>query len=252
MTPEESTPRSLDLSRALVAGVIATVVMTVVMALFGNNIMKMLGSMMLSGASSAAQYMVGGIAHLMVGLFYAVLFAWLFGRVRAWHPAVKGIVFGLAITAIALATMPVAAAMMGGDGGAGNPCGAAAPANPCGPSGAAAGNPCNPSTEHGAGNPCAPGEKDSAMNPCNPYAADDPASAAANPCAENPCAENPCAEAKPGQAKNACSPNASGAGNPCSPCGGPDQGPWNGMISLINHLVFGLGVALIYGRAGGA
>ncbi|HVR45005.1 MAG TPA: hypothetical protein VMS56_16360 [Thermoanaerobaculia bacterium] len=224
MTSVESNPRSLDLSRALVAGLIATVVMTVVMALFGTNLMKMLGGMMLPGAGAGMQYLAGGIAHLMVGLIYAVVFAWLFGRVREWHPAVRGIVFGAAITAIALATMPLAGAMMGG-GEAGSPCGPAAAG--------AAKNPCNPC------NPCAA----RAANPCNPCG-DARAQAVDNPCAGNPCAN---------QAKSACSAAAKRAGNPCNPCGGGSgQGPWSNMISLINHLVYALALALIYGRAGRA
>ncbi len=190
MTSLDTNPRSLDLSRALVAGLVATIIMTVVMAFFGMNLMKMLGGMFLPGSSTGVQYAVGGAMHLMVGLIYAVIFAWLFGRVRVWHPVVKGTIYGLAIGAIALAVMPVAAAVMGGG---------------------AAANPCNPCAAKGAANPC---------NPC--------AAKAANPC--NPCAAK--------------------AANPCNPCGGSGQGPWAGMISIFNHLVYGLVLALIYGRRG--
>jgi hypothetical protein len=255
------TPRRINWSSALIAGLIATVAITITMALFGQNIMKMLGSTMLGeNASVAAQYMLGGVFHLMVGLIYGVIYAWLFGPVRVWNPFIKGAVYGLAITAIALATMPVMMAMMGGDGArnpcaaAGNPCAPSAaagagpagqPANPCNPcapggaqmnapnSAAAAGNPCNPAGP--AGNPC---------NPCNPCAEADAAHPhhAANPC--NPCAPGK-SDAKPA---NACSASA---GNPCNPCGGAGEGPWDGMISLLNHLVFALVLAFVY-RPGAA
>lgn len=225
----------INWSSALIAGLIATVVITITMAIFGQNIMKMLGSTMLGeDASVGAQYLVGGMFHLMVGLIWGVLYAWLFGPVRVWNPLLKGIVYGLAITAIALATMPIMMAMMGG-GGAGNPCAA----NPC-----AAGNPCaaaNPCAE-APGNPCQP--SDVAGNPCNPCAANASSSPdhAGNPC--NPCAakaaSNPCA------AKAGSNPCSASAGNPCNPCGGSGGDTYSAMISLINHLVFALALAFIY------
>jgi hypothetical protein len=198
-------------SRAILAGLLATVAITVSLAFFGQNIMKMLGSMMLPDASVATQYAVGGAVHLTIGLFYGIVYAALFGKVRQWNPLLKAAVFGLAISAVALAAMPVMAAMLGG-GKAGNPCGAAAksanPCNPCG--GKAAANPCNPCAPKQAKNPC---------NPCDPGAAKQ----AANPC-------NPCA----GKA----------AANPCNPCGG--GGPWSGAISAFNHLIYALVLALVY------
>jgi len=141
-------------SRAITAGLVATIVITISLALFGTNIMKSLGSMMLPNANVGVQYLVGGAFHLMVGLFYGVVFAWLFGRVREWNPVLKGVVFGLAITAIALAAMPVMASMMPG-GAAGNPCAAAAK-NPCNPCASKPANPCNPCAAKSAGNPCNP------------------------------------------------------------------------------------------------
>jgi hypothetical protein len=169
---------------------------------------------------------------MMVGLFYGVIYAWLFGPVTELNRFFKGAVFGLAITAIALATMPVMMAMMGG-GGAGNPCAAnprAAAANPCAPGTAESHNPCNPcGPTHEAVNPCAPESVD-AGNPCNPCAPE--AGHAKNACgagAGNPC--NPC--------------GGGGAGNPCNPCGG-GGGTFDGIISLINHLVFALVLAFVY------
>lgn len=252
---ETVTHRGINWSSALVAGLMATVVITVSMALFGTNIMKMLGSTMLGeDASVATQYMVGGGFHLMVGLIYGVLFGWLFGPVRAWNRLLKGIVYGLAITAIALATMPVMMAMMGGDGAsnpcaAGNPCAAAenpcAAENPYGPEKAgAADNPCKPENPRAAENPCA------AKNPCvaeNPCAAENPCSPESHAAAANPCKPgNPCGEAGSKKAGNACS---QAAGNPCNPCGGGGGGgggPFEDMISLINHLLFALTLAFVY------
>jgi hypothetical protein len=211
-------------SRAVLAGLLATVAITVSLAMFGQNIMKMLGSMMLPDASVGTQYAVGGAVHLMVGLFYGLVYAGLFGKVREWGPVLKGAVFGLAITAVALAAMPVMAAMLGGGGAAGSPCGGAAkqPANPCNPcAGKQAGNPCNPCAGKTAANPCNPCAGKRAGNPCNPCAGKQ----AANPC---------------GGAKGPCS----GAGNACNPCGG--GGPYSGAISAFNHLIYAFVLALVY------
>ena len=157
-------------SRAILAGLLATVAITVSLAMFGQNIMKMLGSMMLPDASVGTQYAVGGAVHLMVGLFYGLVYAGLFGKVREWGPVLKGAVFGLAITAVALAAMPVMAAMLGGGGAAGSPCGGAAgqPANPCNPCAGKAANPCG-----GAKGPCS-----GAGNACNPCGGGGPYSGA--------------------------------------------------------------------------
>lgn len=259
----------INWSRAILAGLIATVAITVTLGLFGNNIMKSLGAMILGpGASAGAQYMAGGVMHLMVGLFYGIVYAWFFGPVREWSRFTRGAVFAATITAIALVAMPLMGAMMGG-GGAGNPCNpcaggaekppatqAANPCNPCaGKAQSGAQNPCNPCAAKGAApNPCA------AKNPCNPSAARPPQGEAAGSSApQNPC--NPCAaKAGTAPAQNPCNPCAgnSGAGtpnacsragaNPCNPCGGGGS-PYAGLISLINHLVYGLILAFVYGRA---
>jgi hypothetical protein len=229
---EPAPAKPFSWARAITAGLIATIAITISLALFGTNIMKSLGSMMLPNGTMAMQYLAGGIFHLMVGLFYGVVYASLFGKVREWNPVFKGAVFGLAITAIALAVMPIMGTMM--PGGAGNPCNplaSAGAANPCNPCGAKAANPCNPCAAKATNpcNSCAP----KAQNPCNPCAAK----------AQNPC--NPCAAkaANPCGAKNAC--GMGGAGNPCNPCGGP--GPYSGLISAMNHLIYGLALALVYG-----
>ena len=206
---------SFNWGKALMAGLIATVIITVSMALFGMNIMKSLGQMVLGPQSGAStQYLVGGLIHLMIGVGYGVLYSAVVAPVRRWPAVMKGLVFGLSITAIALAAMPIMAAVMS-RGGASNPC------NPCSGKAARAqqGNPCNP---------CA------AKNPCNPCAAKNANSASSAPNACNPCGTK----------------KAAAAGNPCNPCGGGGGSPYNGLISLINHVIFGLALALAYGRGG--
>lgn len=231
---EETRTHTPNWTKAVVAGIVATLIMTITMALFGQNIVKMLGSMILgAGAGTAAQYFVGGLMHFVVGIVYALIYAWFFGPIKARGPLLKGTVYGFALTGMALATMPVMSSLMGG--GAANPCnpcaGAAAvesPCNPCNPCGGdAAPNPCNPC------NPCG---GDAAANPCNPCTGSD--SATTNPC--NPCqggasGRNPC-----DGAANPC--------NPCNPCAGGGGNPTGALVSLLNHLVYSLALALIYGR----
>lgn len=78
----------------------------------------------------------------------------------------------------------------------------------------------------------------SAMNACHAQ------SGAANPCQMKKAANaNPChAGEKP---MNACHSKA--AGNPCNPCGG-SSGPWSGVMSVVNHLVYALTLAFVYGK----
>ncbi|MCA1636406.1 MAG: hypothetical protein LC802_22620, partial [Acidobacteria bacterium] len=57
----------VDWGRALIAGLVATVAITLSMALFGMNIMKSMGAMVMgAGASTTTQYAVGGLIHLTV------------------------------------------------------------------------------------------------------------------------------------------------------------------------------------------
>lgn len=202
--------------RAFLAGLLATIAITISMALFGQNIMKMLGSMVLgSGSSAVAQYLVGSLIHLMIGLFYGFAYAWLMGPVRAWGRPLKAAVFGIAITSIALVSMPVMSAMMGG--GAANPCGSG--------KGGMAANPCNPCTPCNPCNPCGPTGSGEKTNPCNPCG---PQAKASQPC-------NP-----PG--------GGSTAGNACG--GSPDGGgsPYGPLVSLVNHLIYAFVLAFVYER----
>lgn len=167
---EGSIGSRIDWGRALVAGLVATILMTITMALFGMNLMKSLGGMILGAdASTAMQYLVGGLIHFMIGIGYGLVYAALVAPRLSWHPVLKGAVYGAALTVIALVMMPVMASALGG--GAGNPC------NPCNPTGGA----------------------------------------------------------------------TAGAANPCNPCGGGGNPVTSGLISLLNHLVYGITQALLYG-----
>lgn len=219
----------VDWGRAIVAGLLATVIMTVTMALFGMNIMKSLGTMLLRGSTSTMmQYLVGGLMHFMMGIVYALIYAALVAPRLPWHPVAKGALYGAVLTVIALVMMPVMASALGGRGAA-NPC------NPCGGA-TAAKNPCNPRNPTAAKNPrnpCKPDTKaaaDTAKNPCNPCGAE--AKAAASPA-------------------NPCDPRG-GAANPCNPCGGGGSTVASALISLVNHLVYGIALALLYAGGGAA
>jgi len=65
------------------------------------------------------------------------------------------------------------------------------------------------------------GGQASAMNPCHPKAA-------------QPAAMNPC---HPKEA----------AGNPCNPCSGGSS-PYGGLVSVVNHLIYALTLAFVYGK----
>lgn len=207
--------------RAITAGLIATIVMTIVMVLMKMNLLKMLGSMIVgSNASAGMQYAAGGAMHMMIGVVYGVIYAAIVGWLVEWNRFIKGAMYGLAIAAIALAAMPVMSAMMGGGSGAQNPCGGGAM------------NPCHGKQAAGAMNPCHGKEAAGAMNPCH---GKQTAGAMMNPC-------------HPAAAKNPC--HAGGAGNPCNPCGGGGGGsPWAGVLSVVNHLVYALTLAFVYGKA---
>src|SRR5437867_805184 len=164
-TAVQPQPR-VNWAREFVAEFIANVIMTILMMAIGMNIMKSIGTMMVgSNASLGLQYAVGGTIHMMIGLIYGFLFAWLFGRVWEWNPLVKGIVYGLAIAGIAFVAMPLMASMASTKSGAGNPCGGGMASSSS--AAQAAMNPCH-STEKKAGamNPCHPQQH--AANPCNP------------------------------------------------------------------------------------
>ena len=82
------------------------------------------------------------------------------------------------------------------------------------------------------------GSKASAGNPCHPQQAAmmSGAQGAMNPCHPSSGSPNPCHMKSGGS-----------AGNPCNPCGG-GGGPWSGVMSVANHLVYALTLAFAYGK----
>ncbi len=106
--------RQVNWGSAIVAGVIATAAITITLAVTGTNIMQMLGGMMLgSGATATAQYALGGGMHFMIGIIYGLLYAVLFHPVSEWSKSIKGVVAGVATTAIALAIIPLITLALG-------------------------------------------------------------------------------------------------------------------------------------------
>ena len=93
----KTTDRSgVNWGSAIVAGLVATVVITITLWLSGTNILMALGGMMLgAGASTTSQYILGGLIHLAVGIFYGIVYAALVAPVTGWN-TLKGAVFGLA------------------------------------------------------------------------------------------------------------------------------------------------------------
>lgn len=74
---------------AIFAGFIATVVMTVWMFVFKMDLMKTLG--VAAGMKGNMVYIVGGIIHLCVGLFWGIIYAWLF---EPWMKGLPGFLSG--------------------------------------------------------------------------------------------------------------------------------------------------------------
>lgn len=233
-----------NLTHIMVGGLLATVVVTITMLISGTDIAKGLGIMLIGGnASETAQYGAGGVMHLAVGIAYSALYAFLFSPVTEWNRLIKGIIFGVFVTAIALSFMPMMASMLAGDAkSASNPCAAQAH-NPCSTKMSNACNPCsamhkNPcaSTMHNACNPC--GMK--ASNPCNMNAS--------KSWGENPCSQRVIKMSKPNQQHMAAnSSNPCAASNPCG-SGAMSGNSYAALISLINHIFFGLTLAFFIRR----
>ncbi len=209
------TRRAVAWPKVFFSGVVATVVVTITMMLTGTNILAGLGGMIAGPeASQSMRYTVGFMAHMTVGIGYAIVFAVLFAGL-SWHWLTKGVIFGFVITVMALVGMPLVAGMMAGQPVAtANPCHARTSSvlkmeNPC-----AVRNPCGGQNPCMAGNPCAD------KNPCG---------MTVNPCRNAP-ATNPCA-----------------AANPCA--GGAKTAPhYAGLFSLLNHIVFAVVLSLMIGR----
>ena len=158
----------IDWAKAITAGAVATVAITIVGMFMKMDMMKMLGAGMVGEDGGAMVYVIGGIMHFMIGLFYGVVFAVLSPKVPL-PPVVSGLIFGAVLAPIAMFTSPVMSGMMP-YGSADNPCGG----NPCGgsnPCGQTEDNPCGQTEDNPCGqtedNPCGQ-TADNPCNPCNP------------------------------------------------------------------------------------
>ena len=61
---------------AIFAGIVATVVMTIVMYFLGMNIMLAIGS--IAGFEGGGAYVIGGIVHFIIGIFWACIYGFIF------------------------------------------------------------------------------------------------------------------------------------------------------------------------------
>ncbi|NGX40102.1 MAG: Agglutinin receptor [Chlamydiae bacterium] len=96
------TKSRFNFSSVLWASIFATVMMTIVMSLFGMNIILFLGKT--AGMTGNMAYLVGGVIHFAVGIFYGLLYAWLF---EPWLKRLPGFIAGALYS-----LLPFAIAMM--------------------------------------------------------------------------------------------------------------------------------------------
>ena len=104
--------QGLKWGRALVASLIAIVVFTVTMALFGMNIIKDLGNIIMLGtklmgtdAGQTSQYLVGGVLYVLVGVIYGVIYCGIISPLGANH-LLKGVLYGTVLSVIAIFGLP--------------------------------------------------------------------------------------------------------------------------------------------------
>lgn len=98
---------------AVYAGIMATIVMSVVMLIFGINIVKMEGLMLVDeGASNMQIYLAGGIMHFIVGIIFALIYALIFAPICMLSNLLKALIFSIIITCVALYSMPHMPAMI--------------------------------------------------------------------------------------------------------------------------------------------
>lgn len=90
---------------ALIASIIATIIMTISWAFFGVNIMKMLGMNM--GRTGTGAYIAGGILHLAIGIFYGFVYALFFANwlQKKLPGIIAGALYGFVPFIIALFTI---------------------------------------------------------------------------------------------------------------------------------------------------
>ncbi len=61
---------------AIFAGIVATIAMTIVMYFLGTNIMLAIGS--IAGFEGGGAYVIGGIVHFIIGIFWACVYGFIF------------------------------------------------------------------------------------------------------------------------------------------------------------------------------
>ena len=114
LTRDLNPTSAISFGGATFAGIVATVAITITLAFTGTNILQALGGMMLgTDANVIAQYVVGGAVHFLIGVVYGVMYAVFFDPVSEWTRITKGVIVGLATTALALALIPLIALALG-------------------------------------------------------------------------------------------------------------------------------------------
>lgn len=105
---ETFTPKiSFSFGSAVYAGIIATIVMTVVMALFGTNIITMLGTILLNKQAPIYMiYLAGSIMHFAVGIIYAILYALIIAPLKSLSNVLKAILYSIILAIIAQIAIP--------------------------------------------------------------------------------------------------------------------------------------------------
>ncbi len=104
--------QGLKWGRAIVASLIAIVVFTITMGIFGMNIIKDLGNIILLGttlmgtdAGLTTQYLVGGVLYVLIGIIYGVIYCGIISPLGANH-LLKGVLYGTVLSVIAIFGLP--------------------------------------------------------------------------------------------------------------------------------------------------
>lgn len=203
----------------LLASIIATIAMTIVMAIFGINLMKILG--FAAGMSGGAAYLFGGVLHFAIGIFYGIIYALFFEPWMKKMPGfLSGALYSLLPFIIALIfigpTLKLISFVFDGTSCA-----------PCQAASSCAAYSCYPCEPDAAGNSGCSKWRD-----CEPYVA----------------AHAPMYDRTPDHdcmPRHKCMPDQSHmTGMQSAPCGSGSSMGW--FLNLINHLVYGAILGLVY------
>lgn len=102
----------MDLTAAIVAGVVATAIMTTLMylsPLMGMPKMDMLGMMgtMIVPQTNTTAYVIGGIVHFLMGIVFAIVYTWIWLNWFGAPTWLWGLIFGAIHGVIAIVVMPL-------------------------------------------------------------------------------------------------------------------------------------------------